>query len=124
MPGVIDIFPLCKEQPGFTGEQALVCSNYERFGFAFDGNAMGQYLGGIDPKNVDDGKPTVGYVNERCCIKYDAYRFVWRGDGGDVFKRPFLVLPSGEEIPIFNLHIHSKDLAKFVGGAGFPLTNG
>jgi hypothetical protein len=142
MPDLVDIFPIFKEQPEFAGDDVkrMVCYNFDRFGVVFDGNAMGQYLGGIDPQNIGGStRSTVGFVNADCCIKYDRYAFVWKEmptvgggeDGGgnvddgkgertvDMMKKPFLCV-GGDEIPIFNLHIHSKNLAKFVGGAGFP----
>jgi hypothetical protein len=40
------------------------------------------------------------------------------GEDGEVMKKPFVCVKE-EEIPIFNLHIHSKEVSKFVGGAGF-----
>jgi len=134
MPNLVDIFPIFKDQIEFLGDDTkrMVCHNFERFGFVFDGNAMGQYLGGIDPQNIGGStRSTVGFVNADCCIKYDNYEFVWKempvivggGDLGigkvDIIKKPFVCV-GGDEIPIFNLHIHSKNLAKFVGGAGFP----
>jgi len=142
MPDLVDIFPIFKDQPEFAGDDVkrMVCYNFDRFGVVFDGNAMGQYLGGIDPQNIGGStRSTVGFVNADCCIKYDRYAFVWKemptvgggggneGDGEDggegvrtvnMMKKPFLCV-GGDEIPIFNLHIHSKNLAKFVGGAGF-----
>jgi hypothetical protein len=141
-PEVVDILPIFKGCEGATDEQQFVCWNYGRFGGkVFDGNAMGQYLGGIDPKNADNNTPsnTDGYVNERCCIKYvpeEGIRFRWKSTDEEdpTFLRPFLVVTKGkdgnnggnngnnggeEEIPIFNLHIHSKDLRRFMGGAGF-----
>jgi len=134
MPNSVDIFPIFKDQTEFLGNDVkrMVCQNFERFGFVFDGNAMGQYLGGIDPQNIGGStRSTVGFVNADCCIKYDHYKFIWKDmptmEGGDVrgrvgtadmMKKPFVCV-GDDEIPIFNLHIHSKNLAKFVGGAGF-----
>lgn len=126
-PQLIQEIPIFKEQPEFNGdpEKRMVCNNYERFNKIFDGNAMGQYLGGIDPRNTEGGQSTVGFVNKECCIKYDKYRFIWKyaplvegSEDGEVMKKPFVCVKE-EEIPIFNLHIHSKDVSKFVGGAGF-----
>lgn len=131
MPHLVDIFPIFKEQPGFDNVHRMVCHNFTRFGKVFDGNAMGQYLGGIDPSNVGGStKSTEGFVNKECCIKYDRFRFIWKEVSviecdqaileSETMKKPFLCVGE-DEIPIFNLHIHSKNLAKFVGGAGFSV---
>lgn len=122
-PQLITEFPIFKEQPEFDEEQKMVCNNYERFNKIFDGAAMGQYLGGIDTNN--DTNNTIGFVNKESCIKYNGYPFVWKyvplveGSGeNEMMKKPFLLIKE-EEIPIFNLHIHSKNISKFVEGAGF-----
>lgn len=102
--------------------KTLVSSNFSKFNKIFDGNAMGQYLGGIDNRNVENGESTVGFVNAECVVKYNEYTFIWKEMGGSedgCNKKPFLVLKNGEEIPIFNLHIHCKDLEKFARGRGF-----
>ena len=128
MPDLVDIFPIFKNQPEFEGDNVrrMVCHNFERFGVVFDGNAMGQYLGGIDPQNIGGStRSTVGFVNADCCIKYDNYKFVWKEIPAmevngvvNIMKKPFVCV-GGDEIPIFNLHIHSKNLSIFLGGAGF-----
>jgi hypothetical protein len=121
-PHLIEAFPIITyEHEKTLGEinpiQSLISSNFPRFNQIFDGNAMGQYLGGIDGRNVENNENTVGFVNAECYVKYNQYSFVWKGETGH--KKPFIVLTNGEQIPIFNLHIHSKDLDKFVGGEGF-----
>lgn len=122
-PQLITEFPIFKEQPEFNEQQKMVCNNYERFNKIFDGAAMGQYLGGIDPRN--DSKNTIGFVNKQSCIKYNGYQFIWKyvplvegSTDNEMMKKPF-ILVKDEEIPIFNLHIHSKNISKFVEGAGF-----
>ena len=89
---------------------SFVSQNYERFQFIFDAAAMGQYLGGVDPRN--DPSNTVGFVNETCVIKYNNYVFCWFTING--IKKPFIKI-NEKMIPIFNLHIHCKDLKKFGG---------
>jgi len=74
----------------------------------FDGAAIGQYLGGVDPRN-QKSKP--GFINESCVFNPSRFLFEWIKDD------------KGREIPyaifkdckyrINNLHIHSKNLAKF-----------
>jgi hypothetical protein len=65
-------------------------------------------LGGVDPRNAPGD--TRGFVNETCIIKFDKYSFFWKTDG---IKRPFIMI-DGNEYPIFNLHIHSKNLKDFM----------
>lgn len=91
-------------------EFRFVTQNYPQFQCIFDAAAMGQYLGGVDPRNQAGN--TEGFVNETCVVKYDQYQFTWM-TGADHVKRPFLKV-RGEVIPIFNLHIHCKNLKKFL----------
>jgi len=101
--------PICVAPPNAQKEEVrFVTSEYSRFnGFIFDAAAMGQYIGGVDPRN-SDAKDTTGFVNETCVIKYaDFASFEWRGG------RPFLRIKGGPLVPIFNLHIHCKNLKKF-----------
>lgn len=75
----------------------------------FDAAAMGQYLGGIDERNMQGD--TRGYVSKDCLIKYDIYSFFW-------IKINNLYVPhikiNNNLIRIINLHIHSKKLDKFM----------
>ena len=81
-----------------------ITDTFPKYQYLFDGAAMGQFIGGVDPRNIPGD--TRGFVNETCLIKYNNYSFVWK-DGC-----PFLNI-SDRLFPIFNLHIHCKDLAKF-----------
>lgn len=104
--------PICVAPPNalLKEEVRFVTDGYNRFnGFIFDAAAMGQYIGGTDPCNNAEPKDTVGFVNETCVIKYaDFASFEWRQG------RPFLrIRGGGPLVPIFNLHIHCKNLKKF-----------
>ena len=92
-------------------EIRFVCKNSETFPFIFDAAAMGQYLGGVDPNN--NPGDTRGFVNESCAIRYDLHQFEWEIIDG--IKKPFLVMKNGQRKPIFNLHIHCKKVASFMG---------
>jgi len=81
--------------------------NYNHFQYVFDAAAIGQYLGG----EFHNPKDTVGFINETCIIKYNRYSFEWKEI--DQIKKPFLIIDS-VYYPIFNLHIHSKELEKYV----------
>ena len=66
----------------------------------FDGAAIGQYVGGVDPRNI--AGDTTGFINETAVVKCDKMTFEWRNN------KPFL-----NGLPLVNLHIHSKDLNRW-----------
>lgn len=86
----------------------LVTQHYSDFGgIIFDAAAMGQFLGGVDPRNMDGD--TTGFINETCIVKYtNPYFFYWNHH-----HQPHLCLSPNFSVPIFNLHIHSKRLDRF-----------
>ena len=100
--GLVENLPICVSQPGMSDEQLWV-STKSHDDFIFDAAAMGQLVGGVDPRNI--GGDTRGFVNETCVIKYNDYgTIVW------IDKKPYYRLHNGNTVPIFNLHIHSKNL--------------
>jgi len=103
----LPIFP--KFENIYNPEINFISENFDRFGCIFDAAAIGQYLGGIDP--TINSNNTIGFVNETCIIKYNIFNFIWKET--DDVKRPFLIINNTEYI-IFNLHIHSKNLGKFM----------
>jgi hypothetical protein len=107
--GVIKVLPIFPQIKTENKEIQFITENFEKFNCIFDAAAMGQYLGGIDPRN--DPKNTVGFVNETCVIKYNIFKFIWVKINN--IKRPFLKI-GDLEIRIFNLHIHSKKLNEFI----------
>lgn len=123
--GCIQQFPIFVDEQAFVsssstsdssiidGERAFVSRGWSQFGgYIFDAAAIGQYVGGVDPRNCPGD--TRGFVNETCVIKYaDEGVVIWKPDGDDV-KRPFLQRNNRQIIPIFNLHIHSKALMLYV----------
>lgn len=86
------------------------------FNMIFDAAAIGQYLGGIDPRNQSGD--TRGFVNETCIIKYNKYKFEWIKIN-DLFI-PHIIINSNK-YKICNLHIHSKNIASFI--ANNPIEN-
>lgn len=81
---------------------------YNDFNSIFDGAAIGQYLGGVDPRNKSGD--STGFVNETCEIKYNKYKFSWIKKENYYF--PYIEI-NNKFIPINNLHIHSKKLCDF-----------
>lgn len=74
--------------------------NADKFGCLFDAAAVGQYIGGVDPRNIPGN--TCGFINETCVFKCDKARVY------NVGKNPYL-----NDMPLVNLHIHSKDLSRW-----------
>jgi len=83
--------------------------NFDDFHCIFDGAAMGQYLGGIDPRNQPGD--TRGFVNETCIIKYNHNIFYWVLEDG--LYAPHILI-NNRVIKVINLHIHSKQLNQFM----------
>jgi hypothetical protein len=75
-------------------------NHWDEFQCVFDAAALGQYIGGVDPRNIPGN--TEGFVNESCIFRADRAGIEWR-DG-----RPWAF-----GMPIVNLHIHSKNLKKW-----------
>lgn len=127
---------LCRPFPIIANNQHptktdIFSEHFKTFNSLFDGAAIGQYLGGIDPRNVADKKrkkfkrilnavglgslllstiDTSGFVNETCVIDYSKYRFAWIKKSGNYV--PHIEIED-EWIPIVNMRIHSKSLKKF-----------
>jgi len=106
--GLIQNLPIFVSD-SFNWERAFVTNGYEKY--IFDAAAIGQFIGGVDPRNA--GGDTRGFVNETCVIKYkDEGEIIWKMIDG--LNKPF-IKNKGIEVPIFNLHIHCKDLASYCG---------
>ncbi len=81
---------------------------FEDFQSIFDAAAIGQYLGGISPRN---GSGPPGFINETCFFNPSYLSFTWKED----FKGrwvPYIIYKNAE-YRINNLHIHSKNLDNF-----------
>lgn len=70
------------------------------FNVLFDGAAVGQYIGGVDPRN--DPKNTIGFINETTIFSCADQTIEWIQD-----------VPYMNNLPLVNLHIHSKDLQRW-----------
>lgn len=92
----------------------------------FDGAAIGQYLGGVDPKNLSESKdvileymnPTRGFINETAILKPNTLLFRKTNvcmDHLDIPTNMYLVSKNDNKRynTIANLHIHSKQLYQF-----------
>ena len=86
----------------------LFCNNSEPFNSIFDAAALGQFLGGIDPRN----RPSIpGFINESCVFNASYLKYAWEFDSKGR-KIPY-ALWDKKRYRINNLHIHSKRLKDF-----------
>ena len=66
-------FPIIKKNKYYNIDD-MYSTNYNKFNGIFDSAAIGQYLGGVDPKNISGN--TKGFINKTCVVKYNNYNFI------------------------------------------------
>lgn len=100
---------------GFTSvNRQRYTNHFDRFQGIFDGAAIGQYLGGISPRNNAQGHDTRGFINETCVFQCNYLNFKWESNENGL-KSPFLSYANMDKWhPIFTIHVHSKNLAAFI----------
>lgn len=87
---------------GFLAEDA------DHFQMLFDSLVVGQYIGGLDPRNTD-GKKEAKYKNETALYSIDELDFQWKkGEKG--FWYPTVC----GDLPLACVHVHSKALHCFL----------
>lgn len=105
----VDKYPL-KSTGGDTPlDSTAYYRNDDTFQSIFDGAAIGQYLGGIDPRN---GVSKPGFINETCLFNPAHLDIQWIEDTQGR-KVPYAMF-GGRKYRINNLHIHSKRLYEFL----------
>jgi hypothetical protein len=72
----------------------------KEFNCLFDAAAVGQYIGGVDPRNISGN--TIGIINETSVFKCNKAKVQWINN-----------IPHLNNLPLVNLHIHSKDLKRW-----------
>ena len=92
-------------------ETYMVTKNFSKYNIIFDAAAIGQYLAGVDSRNMSGD--TRGFINETCVVKYNINKFFWIKDELTLLYSPYISIDN-TYIPIFNLHIHSKNLKDFM----------
>lgn len=98
--------------PIFIAHKNYKCTKlFDKFNCIFDAAAIGQYLGGVDPKNISGD--TRGFINETSDIKYNNVIFYWIINDKGLYEPNIFI--NNQYIQIINLHIHSKNLKKFMG---------
>ena len=93
---LLALYPRKNTFPFIPGESSVV----------YDGAAIGQYLGGIDPRNAAGN--TIGFVNETCMFRCPDYMIVKERDARGL---SYFVIGGSR---VQNLHIHSKQLTRFL----------
>ncbi len=96
---------LLRERPS---NPSLYVQNCKQFNSIFDAAAIGQHLGGIDPRH---GSLKIGFINETCVFNPSHLLFQWVRD--EKARRVPYAIFDGKLYRINNLHIHSKQLEKF-----------
>lgn len=117
MDGPIHEMLLLGSYPGLETFPNTLTDKNIKYGY-WDGAALGQYLGGVDPRNITGytgspyKNPTIGFINETSDFKPNTaslHLIQEKRMSGPSFNKIFL----NKQIPVHSLHIHSKDLTRF-----------
>jgi hypothetical protein len=109
MTNYLNYYPL-KSSSGLTTKKPEdFFNNFNLFNSIFDAACIGQYLGGIDPRNADKGP---GFINESCLFNPSNFTFEWKLD--DKGRRVPYAVFKGSSYRINNIHVHSKNLKNFL----------
>jgi len=103
---VLPTAPSGRDVDGSPDFAHAVASRRQEFGGIFDALSIGQYLTGTDPRNHRGLRVLGQYSFEG--IRPEAWSFRSADELLWVRERE-----SGTEYPVFNLHVHSKDLRMF-----------
>ncbi len=111
---ICETFPIIQKNSFYNNEDMFTI-NFDRFNdnmkVIYDGAAIGQYLGGVDPRNISGD--TRGFINETCVVNYSKYTFQWKFNNELLLFQP-IILINNNEVLISNLHIHSKQVHRFM----------
>ena len=81
--------------------------NYDEFESIFDAACLGQYVGGVDPRNIPGD--TRGFVNDDTPLRADLMELHWRRDVPTGLWEPYAA-----NVKVNNLHMHCKDLKRYM----------
>jgi hypothetical protein len=105
-------FPIVSKQVNVKIEykkKIFFYKNYKIFNGIFDPAPIGQFLDGVD-NNIH--KINGSYLNKNSI--YDVEKLNIKFFKNKKVKKPYIILNNKKKIPIINLHIHSKNLKKFI----------
>jgi hypothetical protein len=105
---LFDAKPLPTMSPAYAISKNLsiknYCDGYEQFGGIFDAAAIGQYVGGVDPRNISGASRF--FLNETSDLNVSQCKVIWDYEKK---KRNLILEIQGEEVKVLSLHAHSKD---------------
>ena len=88
-----------------------LANGFESLNTIFDAAAFGQFVGGIDQRNLNgSAENTTGFINPDAAYNVQDFQIEWKEIDG--FQKPFIIYKN-EALPLFNLHIHSKKLCLY-----------
>jgi hypothetical protein len=102
-PNLIQHLPILTKDYLFNNDN-IYTNNSEYFNCIFDGRAIGQYVGGVDPNNINGN--TEGFINKDVIFNVSKINFNWK-------KSNNKYIPFACDVPVVNLHIHCKNLLKW-----------
>ena len=88
----IDTLPIFIEN-NVTAITHMITKNFKYYNCIFDAAALGQYLGGVDPRNIPGD--TRGFVNETCVIDYSKYGIIWKNENDK--KIPYIIINADQK---------------------------
>lgn len=86
---------------------SYLSAGFETLQTLFDSAVVGQFVGGIDPRNTA-GAPSVGYQNETALYKFTDFDFTWVRTPAGLWQ------PTIDGAPLASIHMHSKALFCFL----------
>ena len=104
----------------YKNKNSFNCLKVKEDEYLFDAAAIGQYLGGVDPRNTTK-EDTRGFINETSLFKPNEYVF----EKNEIDTKSYWNCKKDESVSdIVNLHIHSKKLHDFSSSKMINLTTG
>lgn len=95
-----------------TAQHDFLSSGFDRLGVLFDSLVVGQFVAGIDPRNLD-GAIIWSFKNESALYSMDEMQLEWRRVAG-------LWIPILDGHPLMTIHMHSKFLKSFLSDKPTP----
>ena len=102
-------YSLVNKQGEYLNLKYDIAGQADVFGAIFDAAALGQYIGGID--KIHDQSDTRGFINETACYDPSKMCCKWITEEGN--RVPIIII-KGNRYRVINLHIHSKELNKYM----------
>lgn len=98
-------------KPTNTQDLSFLCNRFDELGGRlFDAVAIGQYICGVDPRNLN-GMCLRKFINESSFYNVLEFGIQWKRDAKG---RWYMASTTPEEHKIVNLHVHSKMLCYFL----------